>query len=77
MLVDTGFVNTWDGLPPERRHTWRGNDTYNPTTFDYILTKGLGAATAELVEVSAEASDHWPLKLEIELPQRQSLGRWP
>jgi len=71
------FVKTWDGVPPERRHTWRGNDTYNPTTFDCILTKGLGAATAELVEVSAEASDHWPLKLEIELPQKQSLGRWP
>ncbi len=69
MLTEAGFVNTWDGVPPEQRHTWRGNDTYNPTTFDYILTKGLGATKAELLEVSAEASDHWPLRLEIVPPQ--------
>ena len=68
MIEDAGFVNTWEGVPPEQRHTWMGSDRYDPTTFDYIMTKGLGSAKAELVEVSEEASDHRPLKLVIPLP---------
>lgn len=41
MPVDTGFVNTWEGVPREQRHTWAGSDRYAPTTFDYRMTKGL------------------------------------
>jgi endonuclease/exonuclease/phosphatase family metal-dependent hydrolase len=68
MLVDAGFVNTWEGVPREKRQTWIGSDRYEPTTFDYIMTKGLGSSKAELIEVPEEASDHMPIKLEIALP---------
>jgi len=68
MMTDAGFVNTWGGTPRKDRHTWRGNDRYEPTTFDYVFVRGLKASTAELVEVSDETSDHWPVKLEIALP---------
>jgi endonuclease/exonuclease/phosphatase family metal-dependent hydrolase len=68
MLIDAGFVNTWEGVPREQRHTWIGSDRYDPTTFDYIMTKGLGSLKAELIEVPEAASDHRPVKLEVSLP---------
>jgi endonuclease/exonuclease/phosphatase family metal-dependent hydrolase len=68
MMTDAGFVNTWGKTPRKDRHTWRGSDRYEPTTFDYVFVRGLEASTAELVEVSDETSDHWPVKVEIALP---------
>jgi endonuclease/exonuclease/phosphatase family metal-dependent hydrolase len=68
MLTDAGFVNTWAGVPKEQRHTWMGSDRYDPTTFDYILTRGLKPSTAQLMSIDEAASDHRPLKLELELP---------
>jgi len=68
MMTDAGFVNTWGATPRKDRHTWRGNDRFEPTTFDYIFVRGLEATTAELVEVSDDTSDHWPVKIELSLP---------
>jgi len=68
MMTEAGFVNTWGATPRKDRHTWRGNDRYEPTTFDYVFVRGLKASTAELVEVSDDTSDHWPVKLELRLP---------
>jgi len=68
MMTDAGFVNTWDDTPRKDLHTWRGSDRFEPTTFDYLFLRGLEASTAELVEVSDDTSDHWPVKVEIALP---------
>jgi endonuclease/exonuclease/phosphatase family metal-dependent hydrolase len=70
MMTDAGFVNTWGATPRNDRHTWRGSDRYEPTTFDYVFVRGLEATTAELVEVSDDTSDHWPVKLLITVPAR-------
>jgi endonuclease/exonuclease/phosphatase family metal-dependent hydrolase len=67
ILTKAGFTNTWDGVSRKRRETWAGGGNYEPTTFDYIMTKGLGAPRADLVDVPEEASDHRPVMLEISL----------
>ncbi|GAB4244889.1 MAG: hypothetical protein OHK005_09970 [Candidatus Methylacidiphilales bacterium] len=64
-MVRAGFHNTWDGVPRAERLTWRGSDQFEPTTFDYIFTKGLPKLTAKMIEVPPEASDHHPVLLEI------------
>jgi endonuclease/exonuclease/phosphatase family metal-dependent hydrolase len=69
MMIDAGFVNTWRKTPRKDRQTWRGGDRFEPTTFDYLFVRGLEASTAELIEVSDDTSDHWPVKLEIALPE--------
>jgi endonuclease/exonuclease/phosphatase (EEP) superfamily protein YafD len=68
MMTEAGFVNTWRTTPRKDRHTWRGSNRYEPTTFDHIFLRGLEASTAELVEVSEDTSDHWPVRVEISLP---------
>jgi endonuclease/exonuclease/phosphatase family metal-dependent hydrolase len=68
MMTDAGFANTWGKTPGKDRQTWRGSDRFEPTTFDYLFLRGLEASTAELVEVSDDTSDHWPVKVEITLP---------
>jgi endonuclease/exonuclease/phosphatase (EEP) superfamily protein YafD len=68
MMTEAGFVNTWGTTPRKDRHTWRGSDRYEPTTFDYVFVRGLEATTAELVEVSDDTSDHWPVRIELSLP---------
>ncbi len=65
MMVDAGFHNTWKGVARDKRLTWRGNEQFEATTFDYIFTKGLPAVTARMVEVPAEASDHHVVLIEI------------
>jgi len=70
MLTEAGFVNTWEDVPRKQRQTWMGSGRYEPTTFDYIMTKGLDEATAELIDIPEEASDHRPVALEIELSSR-------
>lgn len=67
MLVDAGFRNTWKNTPPSERQTWRGSDRYEPTTFDYIFTRGnrLRHGDAILIEVPETASDHHAVGLVI------------
>jgi endonuclease/exonuclease/phosphatase family metal-dependent hydrolase len=70
ILTKAGFANTWDGVSRKRRETWIGGGNYEPTTFDYIMTKGLGSPRADLIDVPEEASDHRPVALEIDLSAR-------
>lgn len=61
ILTAGGFHNTWSEVPKADRLSWRGSKDYEATTFDYILTKGLGAGKAHLAEAPKGASDHWPV----------------
>ena len=70
ILAEAGFANTWEGVSRKRRETWIGGGRFEPTTFDYIMTKGLGSPRADLIDVPEEASDHRPVALEIELSAR-------
>jgi len=63
--IDAGFWNSWSGVPPAARPTWRGSDQFEATTFDYIFTRGLGSPVAAMGETSAEASDHDAVVIEI------------
>jgi len=55
-------------LSPALRHPQgSGGGRFEPTTFDYIMTKGLGSPRAGLIDVPEEASDHRPVALEISL----------
>lgn len=66
ILQRAGFHNTWAGVPPEQRQTWRGEEPFKPTTFDYIMTYGLGSLTAELADAPMETSDHLPVVLRLD-----------
>ncbi len=65
LMTGAGFHNTWDGVPRNQRFTWRGSEQFEPTTFDYIFTKGLPKLTAKMIDVPPEASDHHAVVLEI------------
>ena len=58
---EAGFWDSWNNIPKEKRLTWTGKGRYNPTTFDYILTKNLGKPVAKLWQIPKEASDHLPV----------------
>lgn len=58
LLEEAGFWNTWKNTPPEGRHTWKGNDRFQPGTLDYIMTKGFGEPDASLIVIPREVSDH-------------------
>lgn len=60
-----GFWNTWKTTPREKRLTWRGNDRFEPTTFDYIFLSGFGNPSAVLLETPRETSDHEVVAVEI------------
>lgn len=64
-----GFVSSWGKTPRADRLTWRGDDRFEATTFDYLFTKGLGTPMARLLEVADGTSDHWPIALEIQIPK--------
>ena len=70
--TDQLHLNTGHSLlPPSPRHPQGiGGGRFEPTTFDYIMTKGLGSPRADLIDVPEEASDHRPVALEIELSAR-------
>jgi len=68
LLEEAGFRNTWSGVPREKRLTWRGDQDFEPTTLDYIFTKGLGAAEAFVIPVSERTGDHWPVAIRLVLP---------
>jgi endonuclease/exonuclease/phosphatase (EEP) superfamily protein YafD len=65
ILVKGGFHNTWAGVEKKNRLTWRGSEQFEPTTFDYIMTKGLPAMTAKMIEVPEAASDHRPVTITL------------
>ncbi len=65
MMEQAGFHNSWRDVPREMRLSWRGSERFEPTTFDYIFTKGLGEPRAILIEVPEETSDHWPVGIQI------------
>jgi endonuclease/exonuclease/phosphatase family metal-dependent hydrolase len=68
MMIDAGFHHSWEGVPREERLTWRGSNRFQPSTLDHFFTKGVGEPIAELLEVADETSDHWPLRITIEIP---------
>jgi len=53
-----GFFNTWRRVDREKRLTWRGNNQFPATTFDYLFLKGLGEHDAQIFPTSAESGDH-------------------
>lgn len=67
LMTEAGFYHTWEGVPRNERLTWRGKGDLNPVTFDHFFTRDLGAPQAEMLEVSNETSDHWPVKIVIPL----------
>lgn len=67
-LEQAGFYSTWTGVPAKDRLTWKGSGRFAATTFDWILTKGLGKPTAGLWKTTEDASDHEPVVLKIEIP---------
>jgi len=68
LLEEAGFYNTWKNTQPENRHTWRSRGPFDSTTFDYIMTKGLGERDAVIHEISNSVSDHNAVILNIDLP---------
>lgn len=66
-LTRSGFCNTWKSVEPDQRHTWRSNSVYAATTFDYILTAGLGEPVAQLIDAPLTASDHLPVLINLGL----------
>ena len=71
-MVEGGFWNSWKGVEPEKRATWRSRpgSQFKHTTFDYIFTKGLGEPVATMHEQSDDASDHWPVVLNLTAPKK-------
>jgi endonuclease/exonuclease/phosphatase family metal-dependent hydrolase len=69
---DAGFWNTWSGVAPENRLTWKGNGGFAATTFDFFFVKGLGKPAASLWKAAEDASDHEPIILKIEVPDRSA-----
>ncbi len=67
MMEEAGFHNTWSGVSREERLTWRGNNHFEPTTFDYIFTIDLPETTAKLIPVEDGSSDHWPVVITLDL----------
>jgi endonuclease/exonuclease/phosphatase family metal-dependent hydrolase len=65
ILTKAGFYNTWLNVPKEKRLTWRTEPggRFDPTTFDYLFTKGFGELTATTVAQDTSVSDHLPVQL--------------
>ena len=64
-FAEAGFWDTWNNIPKEKRLTWNGKGRYKPTTFDYILLKGLGRPSAELRPEFQDVSDHLPVVVKL------------
>ncbi len=70
IMEEGGFTNTWFDTPRGDRLTWRGSQRFEPTTFDHIFVKGLSANRAQIVPTVDETSDHHPVSLIVEIPNR-------
>jgi endonuclease/exonuclease/phosphatase family metal-dependent hydrolase len=77
ILTAGGFHNTWAEVPRAERLSWRGSSSFEPTTFDYILTKGLGSGRARLVEAPKGASDHWPVMITFSFGEKDEAAPKP
>lgn len=64
-MVQAGFWNTWSGVARENRLTWHGNKFHEPTTFDYLFTKGLGEPVAAAPVQDEATSDHGPVVIHL------------
>ena len=64
-LTRGGFYNTWQSVKADQRHTWQSDSVYASTTFDYILTAGLGEPVAQLIDAPLTASDHLPVLIDL------------
>jgi hypothetical protein len=65
ILEEAGFYNTFRDVPKEKRLTWKGRGGFEGTTFDYIMTKGLGELMARMVVTPVQYSDHNAVELVI------------
>ncbi|MGL4401137.1 MAG: hypothetical protein ACRCXD_14800 [Luteolibacter sp.] len=66
-MTAAGFYNTWADTPKKDRLTWisRPDSEFEPTTFDYFFTLGLGNLKATLLKSPEEISDHRAILLTI------------
>lgn len=66
-MTAAGFYNTWAGTPKKDRLTWvsRPDSEFEPTTFDYFFTLGLGDLKATLLKSPEEVSDHRAIQLTL------------
>jgi endonuclease/exonuclease/phosphatase family metal-dependent hydrolase len=68
-LTSTGFHNSWENTPREKRLTWRNHpyfQEYESTTFDYLMTQGFKPIEARMIpKVPRSVSDHAPVMLEL------------
>ena len=66
-LTAAGFRNTWADTPQSKRLTWssRYKSAFQPTTFDYIFTHGLGDLSATMLDSPMEVSDHKAVSLDL------------
>lgn len=71
-LEGAGFYSTWTGVAAQDRLTWKSKGSLPSTTFDWIMTKGLGKPTASMWKTSEDASDHEPVVMKIEIPDKPS-----
>ena len=46
--------------------------TFAATTFDFFFVKGLGKPIASMWKAAEDASDHQPVVLKIEIPDRSA-----
>jgi endonuclease/exonuclease/phosphatase family metal-dependent hydrolase len=67
-LTQAGFVNAWHDTPRKGRLTWRGHESFEPTTLDHIYVRGLPSPRAELITVPDNTSDHWPVRIRLPWP---------
>ncbi len=66
-MTAAGFRNTWADTPKKERLTWmsRPGSEFEPTTFDYFFTLGLGDLKATLLKSPEEISDHRAILLTV------------
>lgn len=64
-LIDEGYHNTWSGVPPAQRETWRGNNFFAASTLDYILLRDLDWPAAQVDLLATDISDHRPVIVDL------------
>ena len=64
-LAADGFHNVWEGVPPEKRETWRGNNIFAPSTLDHILLRDLDWPSASVDLLATDVSDHRPVVVDL------------
>jgi endonuclease/exonuclease/phosphatase family metal-dependent hydrolase len=68
-MTAAGFRNTWADTPQKDRLTWssRYKSEFQPTTFDYIFTLGLGDLNATMLDSPLAVSDHKAIQITLPL----------